>query len=135
MRPAGFTRVAVMRVAAASVAFASLLGAGGCRSRSGDSHEAAARSSDGAVLNPPNRAGLRAVSVPDFSAMEPSVAGQLRAAYASLAAQIDHGGTDAVALGTAYGELGKLLMAASYLDAAEICYLNAQTLAPGDSRP
>lgn len=123
-----------MWVAAAALALASLVGAGACRFRSGDTDAGAARSSGGAVLNPPNRAGLRAVSVPDFSAMEPSVATQLRAAYASLAAQIDHGGTDAAELGTAYGELGKLLMAASYLDAAEICYLNAQTLAPADNR-
>lgn len=123
-----------MRVVAAAVAFASLVGAGGCRSRSGDNDRAAARFSGGAILNPPNRSGLRAVSVPDFSAMEPSVASQLRAGYASLATQIDDRGTDAIALGTAYGELGRLLMAASYLDGAEICYLNAQTLAPADNR-
>jgi tetratricopeptide (TPR) repeat protein len=122
-----------MRVAAA-VAIASLVGAAGCRSRSGDTDGAAPGSSGGAVLNPPNRAGLRAVSVPDLSAMEPSVATQLGAAYASLARQIDDDGTGAAELGTAYGELGKLLMAASYLDAAEICYLNAQTLAPADNR-
>jgi tetratricopeptide (TPR) repeat protein len=127
VRRAGF-----LWAAAAAVSFASLVGAGGCRSRSGDTQAAAARVSGGVVLNPPNRAGLRAVSVPDFSAMGPSVASQLRAAYASLAAQIDKGGT--VELSTAYGELGKLLMAASYLDAAEICYLNAQALAPADNR-
>jgi tetratricopeptide (TPR) repeat protein len=124
-------RPGFVRVGAAAVALASLIGVAGCRSRSRDTNGAAAR---GTVLNPPNGAGLRAVSVPDFSAMEPSVAGQLRVAYSSLAAQIDHGGTGAAELGTAYGELGKLLMAASYFDAAENSYLNAQTLAPDDNR-
>ncbi|PYR26714.1 MAG: hypothetical protein DMF98_08100, partial [Acidobacteria bacterium] len=41
---------------------------------------------------------------------------------------------NAADLGAAYGELGKLLMAATYFDAAEVCYLNAQTLAPIDMR-
>jgi tetratricopeptide (TPR) repeat protein len=122
-----------MRVAAATMAFVVLAGAGGCRARSDDTHAAAASPSSGAVLNPPNRAGLRAVSVPDFAAMEPSVAGQLRAAYSSLSTRISQGATNAE-LGTAYGELGKLLMAASYLDAAEVSFLNAQTLAPADHR-
>jgi tetratricopeptide (TPR) repeat protein len=66
--------------------------------------------------------------------METSVRDQLRARYSSVAAQIERGGTNDIDLGTAYGELGQLLMAANYFDAAEACYLNAQTLAPGESR-
>jgi tetratricopeptide (TPR) repeat protein len=77
---------------------------------------------------------LQAVSVPDFATMETSVRDQLRIRYSSLAGQIEHEGTNDVDLGAAYGELGKLLMAASYFDAAEACYLNAQTLAPADVR-
>ena len=72
--------------------------------------------------------------MPDFSTMEASVRDQMRARYSSLAGQIEHGGTDDTDLGAAYGELGKLLMAASYFDAAETCYLNAQALAPADVR-
>src|SRR5207245_1866666 len=34
----------------------------------------------------------------------------------------------------AYGDLGKLLVAAEYLDAAESCFANAQALAPADMR-
>lgn len=81
-----------------------------------------------------SRAGLQPVSLPDLSAMEPSVRNQLRARYTSLAGQIELGGAADAGLGTAYGELGTLLMAASYFDAAETCYLNAQTLAPADMR-
>src|SRR4029453_4017199 len=33
-----------------------------------------------------------------------------------------------------YGEMGRLLMAAEYRDAAEPCFLNAQALAPDDAR-
>jgi tetratricopeptide (TPR) repeat protein len=71
--------------------------------------------------------------MPDLSAMEASVRGQLQARYSSLA-QIEHAGGDDAALGAAYGELGTLLMAASHFDAAENCYLNAQRLAPADMR-
>ena len=128
------TRIGFVRSAAAAVVFASLVVAYGCRSRSDGTHAPAAGSSGGAVLKPPNRTGLRPVSIPNFAAMETSVASQLRASYSSLADQIVRSGTDAIELGTAYGELGKLLMAASYPDAAEDCLLNAQTLAPADHR-
>ena len=66
--------------------------------------------------------------------MEVSVRDQMRARYSLLAAQIEHPGTNPAELGTAYGELGELLMAATYFDAAEACYLNAEALAPADVR-
>jgi tetratricopeptide (TPR) repeat protein len=37
-------------------------------------------------------------------------------------------------LGTTYGKMGMVLQAAEYYDAAEPCYLNAETLAPRDMR-
>jgi len=80
------------------------------------------------------RAELQPVPLPDLSAMEPSVRDQLRARYSSLAGRIERDGTNGADLATAYGELGELLMAASYFDAAEACYLNAQILAPADRR-
>jgi len=122
---------------AVAVACATLAAACGPRSNkrpgSDDAH-AALTPSTGVRLNPPNRAGLQAVSLPDFSAMETSVRDQLRARYSLLTAQVEHQGARDADLGTAYGELGELLMAASYFDAAEACYLNAQTLAPADVR-
>jgi len=128
----------LVHVAVAVSACGTLAGACGPRSNNppaaDDAHAALAPSTGRAVLNPPNRAGLRPVSVPDFAAMETSVRDQLRTRYSSLAGQIEHEGTNDADLGTAYGELGKLLMAASYFDGAEACYLNAQTLAPADVR-
>jgi len=88
----------------------------------------------GACAPGPNQPSLRPVSVPDLSALEPAVRDQFRARYSTLVAQIARRGTAAADLGTAYGELGKLLMAASYFDPAEAAYLDAQTLAPADVR-
>ena len=44
---------------------------------------------------------------------------QLRERYASLTQKIENPEHPAVELGNAYGEMGKLLMAAEYLEAAE----------------
>jgi tetratricopeptide (TPR) repeat protein len=86
------------------------------------------------TLQPPDRPGLRPVSLPDFSTMEEPVRKQMRERSSSLKLQIEHTGTTPLELSTAYGEMGKLLMAAEQLNAAESCYLNAQTLAPSDRR-
>lgn len=105
--------------------------ASACTSRD----KAASASSTGtSVLRPPEGLGLQPVSLPDFSLIEESVRAQLRERYASLKLTIEDRGTVPVDLGTAYGELGKLLMAAQYLDAAESCFLNAQAIAPTDRR-
>jgi tetratricopeptide (TPR) repeat protein len=85
------------------------------------------------LLNPPHGMGLQPVPVPDFSAMEASVGEQMRARYSSLAGKIEHP-ANRDELGDAYGKLGELLMAATFFDGAEACYLNAQTLAPTDMR-
>jgi tetratricopeptide (TPR) repeat protein len=63
-----------------------------------------------------------------------SVQAQLRDRYASLQLTVDRSGTPAGELAVAYGEMGKLLIAAEYLDAAESCFANAQALEPGDMR-
>jgi len=97
-------------------------------------HAAPVPSGRASLLNPPHRLGLQPVTVPDFSVMEASVREQMRARHSLLAAQLEHRGTNPVELGTAYGELGELLMAATYFDAAEACYLNAEALAPADVR-
>src|SRR5581483_2924396 len=81
-----------------------------------------------------DRRTLRAVALPDLSTAEPSVQKQLREGYAQLQAAIDNPSTSDAVLGFAYGEMGKLLMAAEYRDAAEASLLNAQTLAPDEPR-
>ena len=59
---------------------------------------------------------------------------QLRQQYASLAAKTSSPNTAIAELAAAYGDMGKLLMAAEYRDVAEACLLNAETLAPDDVR-
>jgi tetratricopeptide (TPR) repeat protein len=105
--------------------------AAACTSQKG----AAPASSIGApVLKPPDGLGLRSVSLPDFSLIEEPMRAQLRERYSSSKLKIEDHRTTPAELSAAYGEMGKLLMAAQYLDAAESCYLNAQALAPGDRR-
>jgi tetratricopeptide (TPR) repeat protein len=77
---------------------------------------------------------LRTVSLPDLSGTADSVRKQLREREASLTARMRTGGATDEELGTEYGEMGKLLMAAEFDDAAEPCFLNAQALVPGDVR-
>jgi tetratricopeptide (TPR) repeat protein len=77
---------------------------------------------------------MRAVSLPDLSGAADSVRKQLRERDESLTARIRTAGATDAELGAEYGEMGKLLMAAEYDDAAEPCFLNAQALVPGDVR-
>ena len=69
---------------------------------------------------------LPAAVLPDLSRTETSVQKQIAASYAALQSKPN----DA----DAYGEVGNLLLAAEYFDAAEPFYLHAAALAPGDAR-
>ena len=80
------------------------------------------------MAEPPAGLELRPVTLPDLSLMDEPVREQMRARYSSVAARIEGSAADHVELGIAYGEMGKLFMAAKYLDAAESCFLNALTL-------
>ena len=77
--------------------------------------------------------GLHPTPLPDLSHMTAAVRDQIRERYASLTSALEQPGA-AGALSEAYGEMGKLLMAARYAEAPEPFYLNAQTLAPDDRR-
>ena len=116
-------------VAAAAIVACSLL-AGGCN----PAQKTSGAAPPGAVLEPPAGLGLQPVAIPDTSKMEPSVRRQMEAQFSSLKSAIGKGASARGDLAAAYGETGKLLMAAALLDAAEVCYVNAQTLAPDDSR-
>jgi tetratricopeptide (TPR) repeat protein len=59
---------------------------------------------------------------------------QLRDGYAALQARIDNPSTSDAELGFAYGEMGKLLMAAEFRDAAEPGFLDAEALTPAEPR-
>src|SRR5262245_37132903 len=89
-----------------------------------------AGTSDAAVVNPPGGAGLQPVTLPDFSKMESSAQSQMRTQVSALRSKVGDRSASSADLAAAYGETGKLFMAATDLDAAETCFLNAQTLTP-----
>src|SRR4029453_12863589 len=80
------------------------------------------------------RSALLAVPSPDLSGMELHAQQQVRSQYSSLTRAIGNAGRPNDELSTAFGEMGKLFMAAEYNDSAEPCYLNAIALVPGDPR-
>src|SRR2546426_149248 len=82
----------------------------------------------------PSRPALLAVALPDLSRAAPSVQEQIRASHAALTATIDNAAVTPADRAAAYGEMGKLLMAAELSEAAEPCFLNAQALAPDEVR-
>jgi tetratricopeptide (TPR) repeat protein len=86
------------------------------------------------TATPVDRHALRPVAVPDPSGTAASVQKQLRERESLLTARMRNPGATDAELATEYGEMGKLLMAAEYDDAAEPCFLNAQALQPGDAR-
>ncbi len=80
------------------------------------------------------RRALQPVLLPDVSRVSESVQRQLRDRYTSLTMKRQDPSTRPAELAEAYGEMGTLLMAAEYLDAAEPAFLNAQSLLPDDMR-
>jgi tetratricopeptide (TPR) repeat protein len=105
-------------------------GAEGSRGSEGSRGESGAAP----VVTPPAGRGLQPVVLPDFSTLEEPARGQMQARYSSLTAKVADRRATPAELASAYGDMGKLLMAATHLEASESCYLNAQALAPGDRR-
>ena len=131
------TRAAPSGVAA--WALAGVLTGAGCTSRTdtGSTSPAGSReTNERRAATAPGGRALLPVSLPDLGKMVPSVQKQLRQAHGSLLALENRRAPTAAIpmLADAYGELGKLLTAAGYPDAAEPCFLNAGTLAPDDFR-
>jgi tetratricopeptide (TPR) repeat protein len=85
-----------------------------------------------ATLSNPGR-NLRPVTLPDASQIQGPARSQLEARQAALTSALANHVSDQD-LAREYGETGKLLMAATDLERAEPCLLNAQTLAPSDPR-
>jgi tetratricopeptide (TPR) repeat protein len=94
--------------------------------------QSACGSTERASLANPGR-GLQPVSLPDVSQAQGAARSQLETRQAALLAALATGASDQD-LAREYGETGKLLMAATDLERAEPCLLNAQTLAPADFR-
>src|SRR6185436_16417585 len=97
----------------------------GCSSPPGTG-TAGARTPDGRALQP--------VTLPDLSRMAESAQTQIRDRYAATMKTVENRAATIVELSTAYGEMGKLLMAAQYPEPAEACFLNAQSLDSSEFR-
>jgi len=79
-------------------------------------------------------AGPQPVSLPDLSKLVPTVQTQIRNQHEALTRTLENRGASVVDRADAFGELGKLLMAAQLSDSTETCFLNAQSLNPGNYR-
>lgn len=86
------------------------------------------------VLLPPDGRNLLPVTMPDYAAMTDPVAQQMRTYRTAVRVRVDEPSTAPEALGEAYGRLGMLLLAATYVGAAEASLRNAQTLMPDELR-
>jgi len=103
--------------------------AAGCSSQPGNvtvGSAAAPTTPDGRPLLP--------VTLPDLSRMAGSAQTQLRERHSAMMQVVANRSASIVDMSTAYGEMGKLLMAAQYPEPAEACFLNAQSLDPSDFR-
>ena len=81
-----------------------------------------------------SNAATPVVSLPDLSRVEPVVRQQITERYQSLQSDLASSGTSGAELARTYGDLGSLLLAAGYNDAAELFYVHAESLAPADAR-
>lgn len=74
------------------------------------------------------------VQLPDLSRSPAPVRRQLEATYDRLQPITSAPGASAADRGEAMGQMGRLLMAAEYYDAAERCFQHAMRLQPDDAR-
>lgn len=77
---------------------------------------------------------LQLVTLPDLGALAEPVQRQLRAAFESLTAARDNASTPKTQLASRYGQLGHLLVAATFFDEAVLCYRHAEANEPAEMR-
>jgi tetratricopeptide (TPR) repeat protein len=119
-------------IGSAVVVWVFFVAALGCTSRG--QRASAAGSEERVAASPAESLALRPVSLPDLSQVAPSAQAQIRERYVLLTEKTAKPQQNAADLANAYGELGKILMAADHRDAAEPFFLDAQALASSDFR-
>jgi tetratricopeptide (TPR) repeat protein len=77
---------------------------------------------------------LAPVTLPDLSALAESVRGQLRERHERLTSVLATESAARTEQASAYGDLGRLLLASRFNDEAALCYEHAEALAPDDMR-
>ena len=80
------------------------------------------------------RDGLLDTALPDLTGTQQFAQAQLRTREDALARALDAPATSAAELARTFGEVGQILLAAGYRDAAEPYLRNAMTLAPAEIR-
>jgi tetratricopeptide (TPR) repeat protein len=86
----------------------------------------------GTACHAPAERTVHAVLLPDLVRVAEPVRVQIRARYAALKQTTDNPRASSRDLAHAYGETGRLMMAAEYREEAEVCFVNAETLAPDE---
>lgn len=81
---------------------------------------------------PPGREGLHTVPLPRLDELEAAVSDQIREQRRAFEALSAAGRVSGGKLASGYGDLGRLFHAYEFFDSAEMSYLNATRLAPGD---
>jgi tetratricopeptide (TPR) repeat protein len=79
-----------------------------------------------------SRPALQVVSLPDLSRAAVPVQEHIRTRFGSLQAALDRADVPPAELANAFGEMGKLFIAAEFYDQAQACLANAQLLRPGE---
>ena len=77
---------------------------------------------------------LHPVSLPDLSSTADTVQARIRERHAALQQTLARSDVSDADRAAAYGDMGKLLMAAEFYDAAGLCFDNARVLAPTDMK-
>lgn len=112
-----------------------LVWAAGCGGAEGPRTTAGGTAASGtAHSSTPDGRALRPVTLPDLSQMAESAQTQIRNQYSALQRITDDQRSSTGDRSGAYGEMGKLLMAAQVNDGAEASFLNAQALDTSDYR-
>lgn len=82
----------------------------------------------------PDRPPVTPVDLPDLSKVAPSVKNQIESMYSTMMERTQRPESTADTRAAAYGEMGRLLLAAGFGQAAEACFLNAQSMSGTDMR-
>jgi len=82
----------------------------------------------------PTPASLAPVTLPDLTSIAAPVQRQIRDADQALSRSLADTSTSGLARAQRYGDLGNLLLAATFFDEAILCYRHAEALQPGDAR-
>jgi tetratricopeptide (TPR) repeat protein len=120
----------VATAAACLIIGATVASVSGCSKPSSETAPAV----DTATAKPNSPQTIQPIALPDLSRVSTSVREQLQERFALLHPKAVDASATPVDRGAAFGELGKLFLAADYVDHAETCFSNAHALVPNEMR-